>query len=172
MDERKTPAPRIASRTAVMVAVAVLIVIAIAGIVLASLRRAGPADVATSPDSTQASAPALTGAAPTATAEDGKPNEVIFDATSDQLSAGAQAKMSVLAAKAKKDARTVVVKAQIEANAQRVQSMDLAKRRAFNVRTALTNGGVSLGMMRIEVTELPNGLLPPSAAHRVEVDLR
>jgi hypothetical protein len=172
MDERKTPAPRIASRTAVMVAVAILIVIAVAGIVLASLRRAGPADVASSPDSTQASAPALTGAAPVATAADGPRDEVLFAPASDQLSPGALAKMAALAAEAKKDARTVAVTAQIQVSPQRAESMELARKRTFNVRTALSNGGVSLGMMRIEITELPAGLLPPAAADRVKVILR
>jgi outer membrane protein OmpA-like peptidoglycan-associated protein len=169
MDERKTPPPRIASRTAVMAAVAVLIVIAIAGIVLASLRRAGPADVAGGTDSTQASAPALTAAAP---ADDSPPGELVFAPGSDQLSPAVAAKVALLAERAKKEGRTVVVKTKLEANAQRAQSMDLAKRRAFNVRGALTGGGVSLAMMKIEVTELPAGLVTPKMAQLVEVDLR
>ena len=82
------------------------------------------------------------------------------------------AKVALLAERAKKEGRTVVVKTKLEANAQRVQSMDLAKRRAYNVRGALTGGGVSLGMMKIEVTELPAGLVTPKMAQLVEVDLR
>jgi hypothetical protein len=169
MDERKTPAPRTASRTAVMAAVAVLVVIAIAGIVLASLRRAGPADVAAGTDSTQPSA-----SAPTATrqVDDGSADELVFTPGSDQLSAAVQAKVAALAATAKKEARTVVVKAEIESNPQRAQSMDLAKRRVFNVRGALTGGGISLAMMRVEVTELPPGHVTPRAAQLVKVEFR
>ena len=113
-----------------MAAVVVLIVIAIAGIVLASKRRAGPADVAGGTDSTQASAPAPTAAA---AADDSPPGELVFAPGSDQLSPAVAAKVALLAERAKKEGRTVVVKTKLEANAQRVQSMDLAKRRAFNV---------------------------------------
>jgi len=168
MDERKTPAPRIASRTAVMAVVAVLIVIAIAGIVLASLRRAGPAEVATGTDSTPASAAAPTAAAP---ADDSPPGELVFAPGSDQLSPAVQAKVARLAERAKKEGRTVVVKTKLEANAQRAKSMDLARARTQNVRGALTSGGVSLGVMKIEITELPAGLVTPKMAQLVEVDL-
>jgi outer membrane protein OmpA-like peptidoglycan-associated protein len=169
MDARKTPAPRIASRTAVMAAVAVLIVIAIAGIVLASLRRVPAADAGAVTDSTQASAPAPTAAAPAA---DGAPNEVIFAAASDQLTPAAQAKLALFAEQAKKDGRPVVVATQIEANAQRAENMALAKRRAYNVRSALVTGGVAVGVLRIEVAELPAGGVPAAAAQRVEVNIR
>jgi outer membrane protein OmpA-like peptidoglycan-associated protein len=169
MDARKTPAPRIASRTAVMAAVAVLILIAIAGIVLASMRRAPPADVGAVTDSTQTGAPAPTAAAP---AHDGAPNEVIFAAASDQLTPAAQAKLALFAEQAKKDGRPVVVATQIEANDQRAANMDLAKRRAHNVRSALVTGGVSVAVLRIEVAELPTGGVPAAAAQRVEVHIR
>jgi outer membrane protein OmpA-like peptidoglycan-associated protein len=169
MDARKTPAPRIASRTAVMAAVAVLIVIAIAGIVLASLRRAPAADAEAVTDSTQATAPAPTAAAP---ANDGAPNEVIFAAASDQLTPAAQAKLALFAEQAKKDGRPVVVATQIEANTQRAENMDLAKRRAYKVRSALVAGGVAVAVLRIEVAELPAGGVPAAAAQRVEVNIR
>ncbi len=152
-----------------MVAVAILIVIAIAGIVLASMRRAPSADAGAMTDSTQASAPAPTAAAP---ANDGAPNEVIFAAASDQLTPAAQAKMAAFAEQAKKEGRPVVVAAQIEANAQRAENMDLAKRRAFNVRSALVTGGVAVGTLRIELAELPAGGVPAAATQRVEVQIR
>ncbi len=152
-----------------MAAVAVLIVIAIAGIVLASLRRAPPADAGAVTDSTQASAPAPTAAAP---GNDGAPNEVIFAAASDQLTPAAQAKLALFAEQAKKDGRPVVVATQIEANAQRAENMDLAKRRAYKVRSALVTGGVAVGVLRIEVAELPAGGVPAAAAQRVEVHIR
>jgi outer membrane protein OmpA-like peptidoglycan-associated protein len=151
-----------------MAAVAVLIVIAIAGIVL-GLRKTGPATVAAGTDSTQAGALAPTAAAP---ADDSSPGELVFAPGSDQLSPAASAKIALLAERAKKEGRTVIVRTKLEANAQRAQSMDLAKRRAFNVRGALTGGGVSLGVMKIEVTELPAGLVTPKMAQLVEVDLR
>lgn len=152
-----------------MAAVAVLIVIAIAGIVLASLRRAPAADAGAVTDSTQASASAPTAVAP---ANDGAPNEVIFAAASDQLTPAAQAKLALFAEQAKKDGRPVVVATQIEANAQRDENMDLAKRRAYNVRSALVTGGVAVGALRIEVAQLPVGGLPAAAAQRVEVHIR
>jgi len=112
--------------------------------------------------------------APTAAApaDDSSPGELVFAPGSDQLSPAASAKIALLAERAKKEGRTVIVRTKLEANAQRAQSMDLAKRRAFNVRGALTGGGVSLGVMKIEVTELPAGLVTPKMAQLVEVDLR
>ncbi len=172
MDDRKTPPPRIASRTAVMAAVAVLIVIAIAGIVLASLRgRTGEPEVATV-DSTPAGASATTGGGSAAKVDDGGPNEVVFAPTSDQLSPAALTKLAGLAAIAKKESKTVAVAAKLEAGGDRDAQRELAKKRAYNVRAALEQRGIPLGMMRLEVTALPAGLAPPAARQRVEVILR
>ena len=66
----------------------------------------------------------------------------------------------------------MVVATQIEANAQRAENMALAKRRAYNVRSALVTGGVAVGVLRIEVAELPAGGVPAAAAQRVEVNIR
>jgi outer membrane protein OmpA-like peptidoglycan-associated protein len=176
MEERKTPPPRIASRTAVMAAVAVLIVIAIAGIVLASMRGRTASPEGTGPQSTQAGASAPTGTSASGqsagVADEGGPNEVFFAPGSDQLSPAATAKLTLLASTAKKEGRSVVVATKIEANADRVKNMEMAKKRAYNVRGVLTTGGVSLSVMKIEVSELPVGLVPPSIANRVEVALR
>jgi outer membrane protein OmpA-like peptidoglycan-associated protein len=172
MEERKTPPPRIASRTAVMAAVAVLIVIAIAGIVLASMRGRTASPEGTGPQSTQAGASAPTGTSSAGVADEGGPNEVFFAPGSDQLSPAAAAKLTLLASTAKKEGRSVVVATKTEANADRVKNMELAKKRAYNVRGVLTTGGVSLSVMKIEISELPVGLVPPSLANRVEVALR
>ncbi len=83
-----------------MVAVAVLVVIAIAGIVLASLRERNSVVVgATGASPTQQSAPPLTTAelaASAAQAEAG-PNQLVFGAGSDRLLAAASAKLTQLA---------------------------------------------------------------------------
>jgi outer membrane protein OmpA-like peptidoglycan-associated protein len=171
MDERKTAPPSIASRTAVKAAVAVLIVIAIAGIVLATLRgRTGAPEVAGTA-STQPGGSAPTAAAATAGSDDGAPNEVVFGPTSDQLSPAALAKLALLADTAKKEKHTVSVAAKIEASGDRDGQRELAKKRAYNIRGVLEQRGVPLGTMRIEVTEFPAGLAPPAARQRVEIVL-
>ena len=51
-----------------------------------------------------------------------------------------------------------MVATQIEANTQRAENMDLAKRRAYNGRAARSWPAASpLAVMRIEVAELPAG---------------
>ena len=50
--------------------------------------------------------------------------------------------------------------------------MELAKKRAFAVRQVLEANGVPLGTMRIEIAELPTGLVTASEANRVDLALR
>jgi outer membrane protein OmpA-like peptidoglycan-associated protein len=174
MDDRPAPLPRISSRTIAMVAVAVLIVIAIAGIVLAGLRsRGGSPETAGPSDATQQDAPPLTAAASAAEAEDeAAPNLVVFASASHQLSGKASTKLVHLAETAKKEHRSVVIATRIEARSDRAEQRELAKERAVAVRQVLEANGVSLGTMRIEISELPTGLVPPRDANRVELTLR
>ena len=78
MDERKPPPTRNSSRTVALVAVAVLVVIAIAGIVLATLQRGLPADVAE--DATRGASVPMTAASAAALAAEAeaRPNQVVF----------------------------------------------------------------------------------------------
>jgi hypothetical protein len=66
MDERQSPPTRNSSRTGAQIAVAAVVVIAIAGIVLATPRGRGtPADTPVAADATQAAPPAMTAAGAT-----------------------------------------------------------------------------------------------------------
>jgi hypothetical protein len=47
--------------------------------------------------------------------------------------------------------------------------MDLARKRTLAVRQVLEQNGVPLGMMRVEISELPRGLVSAAEANRVEV---
>lgn len=157
-----------------MVAVAVLVVIAIAGIVLASLRGRGtPADTPAGADATQTAASAMTTNSVAAAAEAAVgPNQVVFAPLSDRLSEPASAKLLRIAATAHKESRTVVIASKIEARPDRADQMELAKKRAFAVRQVLEANGVPLGTMRIEIAELPTGLVTASEANRVDLALR
>ena len=160
-----------------MVAVAVLVVIAIAGIVLASLRgQSASGDAATAADATQATAAAMTAAASGAAAAEAAAgagaDQIVFAPLSAQLSEAGVAKLARVAEAARKENRTVVIASKIEARADRVEQMELAKKRAFAVRLALEAKGVQLGTMRIEIGEMPTGLVTAGEANRVDVALR
>lgn len=175
MDDEAPPA-RNSSRTAVIVAVVALIVIAIAGIVLAALRdRAAPTSAdAASPSSTPASAAAMTGAAASAgaVADDEGPNRIRFAAGSDKLPANAPAKLAQVTQTAKSRNNKIVVATKLDAGNDRDASMELAKRRTEAVRQALAATGMATTAVRIEITELPAGLVPARDVDRVELNLR
>jgi len=65
MNERQPPPTRNPSRTLAKVGVAVLLVIAIAGIVLATLQKGLPPEGPVAADATQAAPPAMTAAGAT-----------------------------------------------------------------------------------------------------------
>ncbi len=157
-----------------MAAVAVLVVIAIGGIVLAGLRgRGAPVDVPAGADATQAGAPAMTATASAVAAEaEAGPNQVVFAPASDQLSGPAATKLMRIAQTAHKESRTVVIASKIEARADRLEQMELAKKRALTVRQVLEANGVPLGTMRIEIAELPTGLVSVREANRIDLALR
>lgn len=162
-----------------MVAVAVLIVIAIAGLVLAGLRSRGAAPgQTTGTDATQQGAPPLTGAAATAaasaSAEDAAagPNQILFAPASDQLSEAAASKVVRLAETARKEHRKVAILLKVEARPDRAEQMNLARKRSMAVRQLLEANGIPLGTMRIEISELPNGLVSAAEANRVDVALQ
>jgi outer membrane protein OmpA-like peptidoglycan-associated protein len=174
MEERRPTPPRNPSRTLAIAAVAVLVVIAIAGIVLAGLRgRGAPADGRAGADATQAAAPAMTAAVSSGIgAADAGPNQIVFPAASDQLSEAASTKLVKFAESLKKDNRLVVIATKIEARQDRNEQMELAKKRAYAVRQVLEGRGIALATMRIEITELPKGLVTARDGNLVEVVLR
>jgi outer membrane protein OmpA-like peptidoglycan-associated protein len=172
MEDRQAPPLRNPSRTLAKVAVAVLIVIAVAGFVLAGLRSRSPtAGQSAAPDATQQGAEPLTGAAPAASSpEDALPaNQIAFAPASAQLSDAGATKVLQLAEKAKKGHHAVAIVAKIEARADRLEQMDLARKRTLAVRQVLESNGIPLGTMRVEISELPTGLVSAAEANRVEV---
>jgi outer membrane protein OmpA-like peptidoglycan-associated protein len=175
MDVRKPPPPRNSSRTLAMFAVAVLVVIAIGGIVLASLRQQGaPADdTPVAADATQPAASAMTAATAAAVAAEtaAGPNQVVFAPGSDQISEPAMAKLRKIADAASKDKRSLVITAKVESRPDRAQQRELAQKRTFAVRGVLEENQVLLARMQIHIKELALGEVPASEANRVEVSL-
>ena len=173
MDERQPPLPRNSSRTWAIVAVAVLVVVAIAGIMLASVRPGSPGDAPAASTATPVGASAMTAASAAAASEaEGGPNQIVFASLSDQLSESSSAKLVRIADSARKAKRSVVIASKIEARPDRLEQMELAKRRAFAVRGALEKSGVGLATMSIELAELPTGVVTPAEANRIDVSLR
>jgi len=174
MDDRPPPQTRNSSRTLAVVAVAVLVVIAIAGIVLgvARDRKASPvATTALSGTQPPSSAPTA-GASGATAATDEAPNQIVFEAASDTLSAKATDQIARLAEAAKKESRTVSITAKMETGSDRAERMELAKKRASAVRQKLQDNGISLGVLRVEISEYPVGLVPAREADRIVVNLR
>ena len=174
MDERRPTPPRNPSRALAIAAVAVLVVVAIAGIVLAGMRgRDTPADARAGTDATQPASAAMTGAAASLAADAGAgPNQIVFAPASDRLSEPASSKLAKFAESMKKDNRLVIIATKIEARPDRNEQMELAKKRAYAVRQVLEGRGIALATMRIEITELPKGLVTAREGNLVEVLLR
>ena len=138
-------------------------VIAIAGIVLATLRGGAPSvDTPVAADSTQgaASSPtagganaAVTAAAVAAEAAAG-PNQVAFAPGSDALSEPATTKLMKLADTAVKQKRAVTITAKFEASRPDQQKLQaLAMTRAAAVRSPLEQNRVQLSRMTTKTVE-------------------
>ena len=174
MDDLKPAPPRNASRTVVIAAVAVLIVVAIAGIVLASLRARSPvAAPGALSSATQQAGSAPTASGPLIAAEVGAgPNQIAFETASDALSPISLKKIADVAQTAKSGSHTVLIAAKLDAASDRIARMELAKKRADAVRHALQSGGMPLTALRVQISELPAGLVPPNDANRVELTMK
>lgn len=169
MDDPQLPPPRAPSRTLVIVVVAALIAIAVAGIVITVVRGRSQAPAgATAP--LAASAP--TANAPKLTAADGPLNQIVFSADSDQMSPTAVAKIKSMAETAKDASGLIVISAKIEAANDRAARMDLAKKRANSVLRALRASGIAASRLRVEISEYPVGRVPAQEADRVEMNPR
>jgi outer membrane protein OmpA-like peptidoglycan-associated protein len=174
MDERQPPPPRNPSRTLAKVGLAVLVVIAIAGIVLAALQRGLPDDGPVAADATDAASAAMTAAAASAAAEaEGLPNHIMFAADSARLSSAATVKLQRIAEKATTDKRSLTIVAKVERKGDgKEQRSQLARNRAIAVRGALEANGVPLSRMETRIEEPGFGLIGDKEANRIEVNPR
>ncbi len=176
MDDSKVAPPRNASRTLVIALVAVLIVVAIAGIVLAGLRgrtsASGPASPS-SPTQQGADGTTTTLPPPPVAAEAGaSPNQVAFASASDTLTPVSLKKIADVALVAKKESHSVVIAARLEAGSEREQRMEMAKKRADAVRKALQAAGVSVNVIKMQISEYPPGLVSALDADRIELSMK
>ena len=174
MDDRQRPPLRNPSRTAAKLAVVVLVVIAIAGFVLAGLRARNPAPEQAAGDATQQGAAPTTGAAVApapASSQDAAigPNAIVFAPKSDQLSESAAEKVRGLAETARKQNHRIDIVSHAEAGTPQVE---LAKQRAIVVRQTLEKSGIPLGRMAIKVSHLPAGIISPAEVNQVKVEMR
>jgi len=155
-----------------MAAVALLVVVAIAGIVLGTMRGKGITTPPTASDSTSAPDPAMTEAQPAAAEAAAKPNQIVFAPGSDHLSEAASAKLVKIAETVKKSATGVTIATRIESRPDRTDQMDLARKRVSAVRQGLEAAGIPLGRIRMDIAEVPRGGVAPAEANWVEVGLR
>ena len=177
MSERTSLRGRMSLQALAKFTVAVLVLIAIAGFVLATIRGRNVSGVSVSTPSTAGVPATMTTAARPTEDEiraetDAGPNGLVFAPNSDQISDRAAAKLEHLAIAARDAKRAVTIGAKIEIRGDRSDQMELAKKRTFAVRSALNAQGIPLGTISIHIDEMPKGLLPSKQANRVEVALR
>ena len=167
MDVSK-PAKRNSSRTLAIAAVILLIVVAVAGIVLAGRQTARPAlgTAAALPDVPAASTPAVA-AGPTSGA-----NEGVFATGSDKMPAQANESITKFAEGARSVGGTVRLSVRYLTGENKARDLELAKTRSAAVRHALESNGVKAEQMQVEMVEMPAGSLTPKDADRVELSLR
>jgi len=173
MADRQAQSLRNPSRTAAKIAVVVLIVIAIAGFVLAGLRGRTPAaGQAAGTDATPEAAAPLTAAVPAASAPAEEaadaPNVVAFAPASANLSEKESAKVRTMADTAKKKNHRIEIVSMAEAGPAEA----LARQRVAVVRQTLEQGGIPLGRMTIRVSTVPLGTVSVAESNRVEMVLR
>jgi len=166
MNESK-PVQRNSSRTLVVAAVALLIVIAIAGIVLAG-RSGAPTPAAAS---TGAAAPAAT-TQPEANGPTSGPNEVVFAPGSDKLPVQSSESIASFSEGARGVGGMVRMTARYLTGENKARDLELAKSRTSAVRHALQSNGLKAEQMQVELVEMPAGALNAKDANRVEMALR
>ncbi|MEP6739084.1 MAG: hypothetical protein ABJA61_01810 [Caldimonas sp.] len=168
MTESKPP-KRNLSRTAVITAVALLLVIAIAGIVLARRDAPQQGTAAAVPDAAPASTP-LGASAPTAAAS--SPNEVVFAPLSDKLPAHSNDVLSRFSETARGGTGTVRLTARFLTGENKARDLELAKARTTAIRHAIIANGVKADGMQVELIEMPAGSLNGTDGNRVDMTLR
>ena len=159
MPDRKSSSTSNSSRTVAKVAVAVLIVIAIGGFVLAGLKSGKSApEQAVAADSTQepAVAPttgaALPDAAASAEATELPSHIVAFAPSAANLSEKELAKVRTMAETAKKKNRAIEIVSTVEES-----QFGLAQQRVSLVRQTLVDNGVPLTRMSTQVSKVAHG---------------
>ncbi|MGZ5130552.1 MAG: OmpA family protein [Caldimonas sp.] len=172
MTEQNKATQSNSSRTVVIVAVALLIIVAIAGIVLAG-RRAPQEPVAAAPQ-TGAVAPALPGSTPQAASSptDTVPGDIVFAAGSDKLPPGSAEPLARFADAARASASSVRLSARYLTGQNKARDLELAKARTGAIRHALEANGITSGKMQIELIEMPEGSLTDAAGNRIDLTLR
>ncbi len=172
MPDRKSSSTSNSSRTAAKVAVAVLIVIAIGGFVLAGLKAGKSApEQAVAADSTQQPAAAPTGAAPAAAASAGAPelpaHIVAFAPSAANLSEKELAKVRTIAETATKKNRAIEIVSTVEES-----QFGLAQQRVSLVRQTLVDSGVPLTRMSTQVSKVARGGVSATDANLVAMNLK
>ncbi len=161
------PVQRNSSRTVVIAAVALLIVIAIAGIVLAG--RSGTA----APGAATPAATAPTASTPAEVAgPTSGPNEVVFAPGSDKLPTQSSESIARFSEGARGVGGMVRMSARYLTGADKAKDLELARARTAAVRHALQANGVKAEQMQVELVEMPAGSLSDKDANRVELALR
>jgi hypothetical protein len=163
-DTKKKPQSN-SSRSIAIGAVGLLIVVAIAGIVLAGRNAGSPTapGAAGGPVTTQ---PGASG--PTAV----NPNEVVFAGGSAKLPATATESIAKFAESARAGSNGVRVSARFITGENKARDLELAKGRTTAVREALKADGIAPEKMQIELVEMPAGSLTEANSNRVDLTLR
>ncbi len=166
MSERKRRQSN-SSRVIAIAAVVLLIVIAIAGIVLAGRGGQETADAGPAAAPVPASTPQAASAPTTA-----NPNEVVFAAGSGKLPATAAGSIARFAEAARDNANGVRLSARFLTGENKARDLELAKTRTAAIRQALEAGGVAAEKIQSELVEMPAGSLGAADADRVDLSLR
>jgi len=156
------------SRTLAIVAVAVLLTIAVGGIVVSVWRARSQGGDAVATEA-QAASPA---SRPRPKHHPGDPYHIVFAGNSDQLSPDAVDQISEMAESAKSSTAAIVLSGKVETTADRAARMALVKKRIYAVTRALISNGIEPGRLRVEVAEYPVGRIRPEEADVVQLDVR
>jgi outer membrane protein OmpA-like peptidoglycan-associated protein len=142
-------------------------VVAIAGIVLATRGTTPAPEVTPAPSA----APASTPVAASAPTEQINPNEVVFGEGSDKLPAAAATSLGRFA-EAAKSARGVRLSARFLTGANKARDLELAKARAEAIRKVLVANAIGAEKIQVELIEMPAGSLTEPGGNRVDLTLR
>ena len=169
-DEANKPGQSNSSRTVAIAAVGVLIVVAIAGIVLAGRQGTPPTAPAVAvrvPSAGVVNTTPQMGESPTVP----NPNEIIFAAASARLPATASEVIAKYAESTRRSPLAVRMSAHFATGENKAKDIELAKGRTAAVREALLSNGIGPERMQVELVEMPVGSLTEANANRVELSL-
>ena len=164
-------AQRNPSRNAVIGVVVLLIVVAIAGIVLAGRRTAAPVPGTAAALPTPALANPSMSTPPVEVAPTPKPNEVLFAVGSDRLPAEAGEQIARFADRARAAGGLVRTSARFVNGPNKARDLALSKSRAAAVRHALESNGIKPESMQVEIVEMPPGTIHHSDGELVVMSL-